>query len=269
LDTAATFNKAQGRTMRKVNCVLNHPAKTPFISYEHIFVWLSRVRKGNDAKIMPFTNGYEHLRRLRPAKELVIYMNAINDHGYFDVQMATTAMIALTEVDTKHDAENPKKAKGDQGASRGRGRGRGQVGSLDSGRGEAAESDWSGRRGGLRGGRSQYRRGGLGSASILTSRGSDNRVGSSDFILATDTGQITGEAGRDGSVGGDGGGGGVGGQDDTVFAESSRSFDTRSDIYLLKNLGVSCYANVIVQLFRHIPVSIIVVLSFHLINILQ
>jgi hypothetical protein len=242
LDTAATFNKAQGRTMSKVNCDLNHPVTTPYISYEHIFVWLSRVRKGNDAKIMPFTNGYEHLLKLRPANPLVIYMNSIDEDGMFDVEMAKTAMGTLREAELKLKASHPQKAKVVRGAGRG-----------DDGREDRNSTSVRGR--GYGGGRSQLRRGrGRGVRSTSAGRGSaevvqpeiPQTVPSTEFGGTSTTVATTVEgAGNTHSTA-------IG---NTNSGDTTHLCDNRNEIFLLQNLGVSCYVNVIIQLFRHTHVS--------------
>ena len=96
---SATFFKAQGRTMERVLACLNVPAWGS-ITFEAFFVFISRVKFGTHAKILPLHAGgtWAHLADLHPKDELVIYLagfRAGDENALFDVGLANTAVAAI------------------------------------------------------------------------------------------------------------------------------------------------------------------------------
>jgi len=95
LPTAVTFYKAQGRTMDRVIACLNDPCQPPKLSFEAIFVFLSRVKHGKNCRILPLHNGanWDHLKDLQPAKNCIAYMQGFDSNGSWS---KTRAQVALS-----------------------------------------------------------------------------------------------------------------------------------------------------------------------------
>ena len=104
LATAMTFYKAQGRTMRRVLACLNNPSGSLRISYEAVFVFLSRVKLGGHAKITPLHPGcnWDHLKELRPADNCIAYLNGFMPDGSWSKNRAKQA---LDEIKRARDSE--------------------------------------------------------------------------------------------------------------------------------------------------------------------
>ncbi len=95
---ACTFYKSQGRTMERVLACLNDPIQQPHLTFEAVFVFLSRVRLGRHCKVLPLHPGqnWSHLEELRPADNLLIYLNGFDPNtGDFDVDFARKAWTQL------------------------------------------------------------------------------------------------------------------------------------------------------------------------------
>ena len=94
LATAMTFYKAQGRTMSRVLACLNKPTGPLSISFEAVFVFLSRVKYGGHAKITPLLPGcnWDHIGGLRPADNCIAYLNGFTPGGSWSKNKAKEAL---------------------------------------------------------------------------------------------------------------------------------------------------------------------------------
>ena len=89
-----TYHKIQGVTLRKILLDLNKP---PFgvknLDFYGFLVGLSRVREGKYIRILPlqpFSN-LDHLRKLGPSKELVVWLKGFDVDGKWDPDLAKAA----------------------------------------------------------------------------------------------------------------------------------------------------------------------------------
>ena len=99
LPTAVTFYKAQGRTMDRVIACLNDPCQPPKLSFEAIFVFLSRVKHGKNCRILPLHNGanWDHLKDLQPATNCIAYMQGFDSKGSWSKTRAQEALRSITK----------------------------------------------------------------------------------------------------------------------------------------------------------------------------
>ena len=101
--SAFTFYKAQGKTMKRVLADLNNPPENPKISYESVFVFMSRVKLGEHAKILPLHGGktWDHLIPLRPANNLIAYLNGFQADGSWSSAAAKAALVIVEKTSLK------------------------------------------------------------------------------------------------------------------------------------------------------------------------
>ena len=116
---AGTFNKAQGRTMERVLACLNIHPSPPHLSFEAIFVFLSRVKYGKHCKILPLHPGenWDHLKKLRPSANLVAYLGGFNDaDGTWSRERAKMKLDESLALNTARDLvlDREKKTKANQ-----------------------------------------------------------------------------------------------------------------------------------------------------------
>ena len=92
---AFTYYKAQGKTMKLALACLNKPPENPQITYEALFVFLSRVKRQECCKILPLHNShnYDHLKNLRPPMNLVAYLKAFDEGGNWCRERCKAALI--------------------------------------------------------------------------------------------------------------------------------------------------------------------------------
>ena len=84
LNFAATVHKFQGRTEDYMLIELNERKFHPFITFNMLLVLLSRVRTGNNLKILPLLNGkqsLDYLRKLRPDPDIAIWRKGFDENG--------------------------------------------------------------------------------------------------------------------------------------------------------------------------------------------
>jgi hypothetical protein len=141
LAIAATFYKAQGRTLFECIADLNNPPSTPKLSFADLFVWLSRVGSLSRNRILPLVEGqtWDHISKLRPNQRIVAYFKGIGADGMFDAKAAQLASLRYREecaaeaqmmaaVESSRSASGAAK-RGGRGGSRG-GTGGGPRGSA-------------------------------------------------------------------------------------------------------------------------------------------
>ena len=108
---AFTYYKAQGKTMKLALACLNKPPENPQITYEALFVFLSRVKRQECCKILPLHNShnYDHLKNLRPPMNLVAYLKAFDEGGNWCRERCKAALISARSQEDAH--KNQKKQK--------------------------------------------------------------------------------------------------------------------------------------------------------------
>ena len=115
LAIAVTFHKAQGRTMNLVVGCFNKPPQAPHITYEAVLVFMSRVRNGNNCKLLPLLPGqdFDHLLNLHPSPYLIAFVNGYDSTGRFDARLAADAWAAAIDAEARfsheHSSSPPKK----------------------------------------------------------------------------------------------------------------------------------------------------------------
>ena len=84
LNFAATVHKFQGRTEDYMLIELNERKFHPPITFNMLLVLLSRVRTGNNLKILPLLNGkqsLDYLRKLKPDPDISIWLKGFDEKG--------------------------------------------------------------------------------------------------------------------------------------------------------------------------------------------
>ena len=79
---SVTFEKVQGQTLPKVVLDFNERRNfVPKVYFEGLLVGLSRVRHGNDFRVLPLlpAQSFNHLLKLKPARSLVHWLSGFDD----------------------------------------------------------------------------------------------------------------------------------------------------------------------------------------------
>ena len=87
LNFAATVHKFQGRTEDYMLIELNERKFHPPITFNMLLVLLSRVRTGNNLKILPLLNGkqsLDYLRKLKPDPDISIWLKGFDENGVWN-----------------------------------------------------------------------------------------------------------------------------------------------------------------------------------------
>ncbi len=97
---AATYYKAQGRTMERVLACLNKTPQMPYHSFAAIFVFISRVKFGRHCRVFPLHPGgdWTHLADLHPPDNLVVFLGGYNAEGIWDVALARKTLATLASL---------------------------------------------------------------------------------------------------------------------------------------------------------------------------
>jgi hypothetical protein len=94
---ASTYDKAQGKTMKKTILCLH---KNPFtdITLAKLYVAFTRVTKGSDLRVWPVSNlNLERLKKLRHPVELRLLKAAYDDQGVFKKELYMAAYQKIRE----------------------------------------------------------------------------------------------------------------------------------------------------------------------------
>ncbi len=77
---AITYEKIQGKTMKKIILDLNSAPTRP-IHYDAFYTGISRVRRSCDLKIIPIPPSLtlQHLKKLKPDKKLIYWQKGIQE----------------------------------------------------------------------------------------------------------------------------------------------------------------------------------------------
>lgn len=87
---AVTFHKLQGRTIDRLIVNLNQPPQAPFLSFESVYVALTRVRRGDHLRLVPPPPGksFEHLLQLRARETTTHWLDGFDQEGVWRRQRA-------------------------------------------------------------------------------------------------------------------------------------------------------------------------------------
>ena len=88
-----TLHKIQGQTCRRLIVDLNHRPFPSHISYSGFYVAVSRVRNGDDLRIMPLqpnVSDLNYLASLQPPKQLISWLNSYDKSGKFQAAKIST-----------------------------------------------------------------------------------------------------------------------------------------------------------------------------------
>lgn len=70
-----TFHKVQGVTVPRIVVDLNaRPAKLGRLQHGSLYVAITRVTSANGIRIMPLRSSFSHLEKLKPNKELLLWL---------------------------------------------------------------------------------------------------------------------------------------------------------------------------------------------------
>lgn len=93
LGFSVTLHKIQGQTCSKLIVDLNHRPFMPQVTFPELYVAVSRVRRGEDLRIMPIqpsSRNLKFLTALQPSQKLVTWMKGYNAHGDWDSKRIPT-----------------------------------------------------------------------------------------------------------------------------------------------------------------------------------
>nr|CAH0105805.1 unnamed protein product [Daphnia galeata] len=111
LGFSVTFHKIQGQTCSKLIVDLNHRPFMPQVTFSGLYVAVSRVRRGEDLRIMPIqpsSINLKFLNTLQPSKKLITWMNGYNVHGDWDARLIPSELLD-TPLTTKRKKQILKK----------------------------------------------------------------------------------------------------------------------------------------------------------------
>ena len=90
--------------------MLGPSVQTPYLTFEDLFVLLSRVTIGAHCKILPHQKGFDHLCKLRPNPYMVAYyLSFAPESDTFSPELAKAAMERFWELENKKQTKGRNK----------------------------------------------------------------------------------------------------------------------------------------------------------------
>ena len=111
LGFSVTLQKIQGQTCSKLIVDLNHRPFMPQVTFPGLYMAVSRVRRGEDLRIMPIqpsSINLKFLNTLQPSKKLITWINGYNAHGDWDARLIPSELLDAS-LTTKRKKKDTKK----------------------------------------------------------------------------------------------------------------------------------------------------------------
>jgi hypothetical protein len=83
----------------------------PQVTFPGLYVAVSRVRRGEDLRIMPIqpsSINLKFLNTLQPSKKLITWMNGYNAHGDWDARLIPAELLDAPPTTKRKKTDTPK-----------------------------------------------------------------------------------------------------------------------------------------------------------------
>ena len=106
LDLFNTDYKNQGATRQEFIVSLGYREFRPPMTLQNVYTLLTRVKFGEDLRLLPSPAGFQHLAHCHHSQELRLYYDSFGDGTYFDPRLCSEAALLLeAEVEAAKQAE--------------------------------------------------------------------------------------------------------------------------------------------------------------------